>query len=148
MLHSLRTALLLVMTVGASACGGNVVVDGAGGAGGTPCVPADGCSQCADNASCSACNRQLHPSGVPLYDTLVTCVLCGDCYSTCMAPSSVCPSPPATTNACDTGTHTNAACSACQTCATQGSCQPATLTCQNDPDCLALVLALAKCPSM
>lgn len=192
MVCSLRAALFLVATLGAAACGGNVVVDGIGGVGGlggaggsnttapavttgfgvtssasvsssvavsssasvssstgtggTTCVPADGCSQCPDNASCTACDKQLYQAGIPLYDALLTCVLCGDCYFTCMAPSSDCPSPPASKSPCDTGINTDAACNACQMCSIQGQCAPEAQQCQNDANCLALVNALPSCP--
>jgi hypothetical protein len=104
--------------------------------------------------SCFACNTVAHQPGVAAYDALLQCVFCNACYTTCdgAMTSSVCPMPPASQDPCD-GTQANtAACLGgtmnCQICATQGSCHPAFVTCEGDPDCKALLIALPKCPAM
>ncbi len=143
-----KGAALLVALAAASACGGNVVVDGTSD-GGDPCSTGADCAQCPDRSSCFTCNGQVHPAGLAAFDALLSCVLCTGCFTACEPlAQAMCPAPPVTKGPCDDGTFEgDAQCQTCQQCSMSGSCEGVLVACKGIPDCGALASAVGACPS-
>jgi hypothetical protein len=194
---------LSLLTIGAAACGGNVVVDlqkgsAAGGAAtttasgttssgstsgggamvivtatttttnatstvgvtssatatsatsasGVACPSPTNCATCADNASCQACNFALYPGAVPLYKPLEQCHRCIPCSLPCTGTVD-CQGNGGDPGACGGFPPGPGACNACLTCADKGTwCKSTLIPCEQDPECAALLVALAACPGM
>ena len=117
-----------------------------GGTGGAnPCPVSADCTKCVDYNSCFNCLAGKFPAGSQIWIPWGNCVTCTACYTACDGMVAGCASAPAMTDPCDTGTG-QAACTACVTCADQGTCKTLNDNCNASPDCLQFDTLQAMCP--
>ena len=103
-----------------------------------------------DFQSCAQCEQMNHQAGAMVYNDLVMCVICDECYTTCDGATAGCPSAPAMKGTCDGAAADMTACTAkmtgCQDCSLAGSCKPKLDACQMDQDCVDFATAIQACP--
>jgi hypothetical protein len=110
------------------------------------------CAACSTYSDCLDCEFNLHPSGENDFLAISLCTECTACYKACsgivFVDAGLC-SPPSTTDPCDVGGVSNAACMQCSQCALLdgGSCSSTLNTCLANSDCLALVAEEPGCPA-
>jgi hypothetical protein len=111
------------------------------------------CAACSNYPDCVRCEFNLHPSGEHDFLAITVCTACFACFNACGGAATVdaglCSSPPGTTDPCDVGGTSNAACMQCTNCAllNGGSCTSYLNTCLANSECLALVAEEPGCPS-
>lgn len=110
--------------------------------------PPPDCTEEADFQTCASCFAEEFPDGAALFNEFAACVICVACYDVCDGANSGCQAPPASTDACDTGTPGDAACQACIMCAQQpgGVCEPQLQACASNQECLDFDTAIKDCP--
>lgn len=131
--------------------GGNSGTGGSVSACAAPSTIQD-CKACTTQSACTDCASMVDQAGVEAYNTLLNCVFCNSCYTTCdgVAANSGCAmaldggAPTEDTN-CDTGTPGMSTCGTCQMCSVKsgGQCSAALTACEGIMQCVDLLLNLA-----